>query len=115
ARLALVELRELVRGVYPQVLVERGLATALADLVSRSPLEIDTALETEDRYPQAVETALYFAVAEALTNVAKHADATTTSVSLTWRGAPRSGSGRLIAEVTDDGVGGADPQAGTGM
>src|SRR5690606_15422 len=48
-------------------------------------------------------------------NVAKHADATTTSVSLTWRGAPRSGSGRLIAEVTDDGVGGADPQAGTGM
>lgn len=109
ARLALVELRELVRGVYPQVLVERGLATALSDLASRSPVAVDTRLSTEDRYPPPVETAIYFAVAEALTNVAKHARAGLATVSLDWR------TGRLIAEVTDDGMGGADPNVGSGM
>lgn len=109
ARLALVELRELVRGVYPQVLVERGLATALSDLASRSSLAVDTRLADDARYPAPVETAIYFAVAEALTNVAKHAMAGLATVSLDWRG------GRLIAEVTDDGLGGADPALGSGM
>lgn len=109
ARLALVELRELVRGVYPQVLVERGLATALSDLVSRSTLDVDLRTEVADRYAEPTEIAIYFAVAEALTNAAKHSGAERAAVSLAWR------AGRLIAEVTDDGAGGADPQAGTGM
>lgn len=109
ARQALVELRELVRGVYPQLLVERGLAVALTDLASRSPLDVDTRIEVEDRYPEPLEIALYFAVAEALTNVAKHSGADRATVSLSRHGE------RLIAEVTDDGSGGADPQAGSGM
>lgn len=109
ARQALVELRELVRGVYPQLLVERGLAVALTDLASRSPLDVDTRIDVEDRYPEPLEIALYFAVAEALTNVAKHSGADGATVSLSRHG------DRLIAEVTDDGAGGADPQAGTGM
>jgi signal transduction histidine kinase len=109
ARQALVELRELVRGVYPQLLVERGLAVALADLASRSSLDVDTRLELDDRFPEPLEIAIYFAVAEALTNVAKHSGADLAAVSVS-----RTGD-RLIAEVTDDGAGGADPQAGTGM
>jgi signal transduction histidine kinase len=109
ARQALVELRELVRGVYPQLLVERGLAVALADLASRSSLDVDTRLELDGRYPEPLEIAIYFAVAEALTNVAKHSGADRATVSLSRHG------DRLIAEVTDDGAGGADPQAGTGM
>ncbi len=109
ARQALVELRELVRGVYPQLLVERGLAVALSDLASRSSLDVDTRLEVDTRFPEPVEIAIFFAVAEALTNVAKHSGADQAAVSLNRHG------DRLIAEVTDDGVGGAEPQAGTGM
>ncbi|WP_152365949.1 sensor histidine kinase [Microlunatus speluncae] len=109
ARHALVELRELVRGVYPQLLVERGLAVALADLASRSSLDVDTRLEVDARYPEPVEIAIFFAVAEALTNVAKHSGADRAMVLLERRG------DRLIAEVTDEGVGGAELQAGTGM
>ena len=96
ARQALVELRELVRGVYPQLLVERGLAVALADLASRSSLDVDTRLELDDRFPEPVEIAIYFAVAEALTNVAKHsgADRSVVSLSRQRRSAGRRGHRR---------------------
>ena len=106
---ALQELRELARGIHPAVLTERGLEAALAGLASRShvPVTIDTNLE--ERLPPAVETAAYFVISEALTNVSKYADATAAEVSV------RQANGSVVIDVRDDGVGGADPASGSGL
>jgi signal transduction histidine kinase len=106
---ALEELRELARGIHPAVLTDRGLGTALETLASRAPVPVERAELPEDRLPEAVELAAYFVVAEGLTNVAKYANATHATV-----GVARD-NGRLVVEVTDDGVGGADPGNGTGL
>ena len=105
---ALAELRELARGIHPGVLSDHGLEPALAALADRAPLPVDVHTEVE-RLPQAVESAAYFTVAEALTNVAKYAQAAAASVSVA------SVNGHLVVEVRDDGVGGADPARGTGL
>lgn len=106
---AIAELRDLARGIHPAVLTESGLATALGSLADRSPVPVrlDVRLPTEPTAP--VAAAAYFAVAEALTNVAKHARATEAVVDVVAE------DGRLLLRVTDDGVGGADPAAGTGL
>jgi signal transduction histidine kinase len=106
---ALDELRELARGIHPAILSDAGLDGAIGSLVARAPMPV-TVLELPDRrLPSAVETAVYFIVAEALTNVAKYAHATETTVRVV------SDDGYAIVEVCDDGVGGADPAAGSGL
>jgi signal transduction histidine kinase len=103
------ELRELARGIHPAVLSDRGLAPALEMLASRAPVPVDVATDGGDDLPAPVATAIYFVVAEALTNVAKYAQARHAAV--TVERAP----GRVVAEVADDGVGGADLAKGSGL
>jgi signal transduction histidine kinase len=106
---ALEELRELARGIHPAILTDRGLVPALQALAERAPLVVDLREMPADRLPPAVEAAAYFVVAESLTNVAKYARAEHASVRVGGE------NGYAVVEVRDDGVGGADPAAGTGL
>ena len=110
AKEALEELRALSRGIAPPILVDRGLREAVTALAARStvPVELDTDL-LDRRLDAAVETAAYFVIAEALTNVAKHSHAHRCAIGL------RHGEGTLRALVTDDGVGGAALDKGHGL
>jgi signal transduction histidine kinase len=107
--LALGELRELARGIHPAVLSDRGLGAALEALAGRAPIEVDLAELPGDRLPEAIEAAAYFVVAEALTNVAKYAHASQATVRVVRR------NGHAVVEVADDGIGGADPDRGSGL
>jgi signal transduction histidine kinase len=106
---ALDELRELARGIHPAVLSARGLDTALEALAHRAPVPVEIGKIPGERLPEAVELAAYYVVAEALTNVAKYAAATHATVDIERQ------NGRLVVQVADDGVGGADPANGTGL
>jgi signal transduction histidine kinase len=106
---ALGELRELARGIHPSVLTDRGLGAALDGLARRAPLPVELEETAAERLPDRVESAAYFVVAEALTNVAKYAQATHARVNVSRH------SGRILVEVSDDGVGGADPATGSGL
>jgi signal transduction histidine kinase len=108
-RLALEELRELARGIHPAILTDRGLSPALQALIDRAPLEVELAEAPAERLPAPIEAAAYFVVAESLTNIAKYASARHASVSV------QRHNGHAVVEVRDDGVGGADPGAGTGL
>ncbi|BCJ67505.1 sensor histidine kinase [Polymorphospora rubra] len=112
AKEALAELRELIRGVHPQVLSDRGLPAAVEDVAGRSPLPVDVDLPLPGRLPAAAEQAAYFVVTEALANVAKHSGATRARVG---GGVTGVAGDWLVVEVRDDGVGGADPAAGSGL
>jgi signal transduction histidine kinase len=107
--LALEELRELARGIHPAVLSDRGLGAALEGLAGRSPVPVELEPVPPERLPAPVEAAAYFVVAEALTNVAKYADASQARVSVSRH------NGTAVVEVADDGVGGADPRLGSGL
>jgi signal transduction histidine kinase len=109
AEQALTELRELVRGVSPPILADRGLGGALDALAARSPVPVRLTVDLAERAPPAIETAIYFVLAEALANVARHAAATTATVDL------RRAGDRVVVRVSDDGRGGADPAGGTGL
>ena len=115
AKQAIVELRELVRGIHPSVLTDRGLDAALSALAARSPVPVDVQIDLPDRPPAAIEAAAYFVVAEALTNVAKHSAATHAWVRVTSREATEGTARRIVVEVRDDGRGGAEPRAGGGL
>jgi signal transduction histidine kinase len=106
---ALEELRELARGIHPAVLTTRGLDTALETLARRAPMPVELQSVPRERLPEAVELAAYFVVAEALTNVAKYASASHATVDV------QRHNGRVVVRVSDDGVGGADPELGTGL
>ncbi|MFG3225797.1 sensor histidine kinase [Kitasatospora sp. NPDC048194] len=106
---ALQELRDLVRGIHPPVLAERGLADGVRALALDVPLKVDVRAELRGRAEAPVESAVYFAVSEALTNAVKHGEARHAAVELTHA------AGLLRAEVTDDGRGGADPDRGSGL
>jgi signal transduction histidine kinase len=106
---ALRELRDLARGIHPAALSERGLDAALETLASRTPLPVELEATIAERLPEPVELTLYFVVSEALTNVAKHAHASQANV----RAARHNG--RVVVEVSDDGVGSADPAKGSGL
>lgn len=106
---ALVEIRELIRGIHPQVLTDRGLAAAVEDVADRSAVPVEVDIDVAERFPQPVETAVYFAVCEALANVAKHSGASRAWVTGTTDGE------RLTVEVRDDGDGGAVTSGGTGL
>jgi signal transduction histidine kinase len=105
---SLQELRELARGIHPAVL-DHGLEPAVESLASRSPVPTGVRYEVTDEPPAAVALAAYFVVSEALTNVAKYAQARRATVRV-WRGA-----GRLLVEVADDGIGGASASGGSGL
>jgi signal transduction histidine kinase len=107
-RTGLAELRELARGIHPAVLVHRGLEPAITALASRSPVPVAVQAD-EERLPPPVEIAAYFVVSEALTNVAKYAQASSASVSV------RRDDDVLRVDIADDGVGGADAAGGSGL
>jgi signal transduction histidine kinase len=110
AKLALAELRDLARGLHPAVLTDRGLDAALSGLAARSPVPVVVEVDVAGEKPVPVVDAIaYFVVAEALTNVAKHAQATKAAVVV------RRSTGMMRVIITDDGVGGADPAVGTGL
>jgi signal transduction histidine kinase len=106
---ALAELRELIHGIHPKVLSDYGLHAAVTDAAERCVVPVDVDLELPGRPDQSVETAAYFVVCEALANVAKHSGAGRARVSGGHR------DGRLFLEVSDDGRGGADASAGSGL
>ena len=106
--LALEELRELARGLHPAALTEQGLGPALTNVAKRLPVEVELRAPTE-RLPENIEATAYYIVSEALTNVVKHAQARKAKVDMTLAGEV------LKFEITDDGRGGADPFAGSGI
>src|SRR5580704_4862925 len=111
---ALADLRGLVRGVNPPVLVERGLGDAIEALALDTPIPATLDIDLDGRAPAPVESAVYFAVAEVLANAVKHADAHEVHIRAVHTMAGE-GQGMLRVEVTDDGSGGADPANGTGL
>jgi signal transduction histidine kinase len=106
---SLDELRELARGIHPAVLTDRGLRAALEALASRAPVPVEIASVPPESLPDAAATAVYFVVSEALTNVAKYARAEHATVSV------RRVADKVVVEVSDDGVGGADVAGGSGL
>jgi len=102
-------LREIALGLHPAILAEGGLGPALKTLANRSPIPVELDVRTKGRLPEPVEVTAYYSVSEALTNAAKHAEASIVHVSVDTRG------GTLIVAVQDDGVGGGDPRGGSGI
>jgi signal transduction histidine kinase len=107
--MALAELRELARGLHPVVLTERGLGPAVEALASRAPVPVEIVETPSERLAQPIEAAAYYLIAEALTNVAKHAHARSVRVHVAQTGS------MVVVQVHDDGVGGADTAGGTGL
>jgi signal transduction histidine kinase len=103
------ELRDLARGIHPAVLTDRGLEAALEALVQRAPVRVELRVALRARLEPAIEAAAYFLVSEALTNVAKYAQARAVSVDV------ETERDRLVVTISDDGVGGADPERGSGL
>jgi signal transduction histidine kinase len=106
---ATAELRELARGIHPVLLSERGLRAALGGLAERSPVPVELLATPAERLPAPIEMAAYFVVAEALTNVARYAEAELATVRVERR------NGAVEVEIRDDGIGGAEIDAGTGL
>jgi PAS domain S-box-containing protein len=105
---ALSELRELARGIHPAVLTDRGLKAALETLAARSPVPVSVDAPI-DRLPPDVEATAYYVVAESLTNVVRYARASSARITV------RAADSTLVVRVSDDGIGGADPAAGSGL
>lgn len=109
AKEAIEELNGLVRGLHPAVLEDRGLDAAISGIAARAPLPVGVRVDLPSRPSATIEAVAYFVVAEALTNVVKHAEASRAEVTVERFGAT------LLVVVSDDGVGGADPAGGTGL
>jgi PAS domain S-box-containing protein len=107
--LALQELRELARGIHPAILTERGLSAALTALAKRSKVPVELRLDFTERLPAPIEVCIFYAVSEALANVAKYSQASGALVHL------GRDQGQVFVLVADDGVGGADPGGGSGL
>jgi PAS domain S-box-containing protein len=105
----LADLRELARGIHPAVLTDHGLSAAVRALADRCGLPVEIHDDLSQRLEPAVETALYYTVAESLTNVVRYANASGATVTL------RRADGWAIAEIADEGCGGADPRRGSGL
>jgi PAS domain S-box-containing protein len=106
---AVAETRELAQGIHPVILSRHGVVPALEDLIDRSAVPVTLNTHITRRLPASVEVTAYYVVSEALTNVAKHANASSAQVSLDER------NGDLRLQISDDGVGGADPSRGSGL
>ncbi|MCO6009290.1 sensor histidine kinase [Actinoallomurus purpureus] len=109
AKEALTELRNVVRGLHPAVLDDRGLDAALSGIAARAPLPVKLLVDVPERPAPTIEAVAYFVVSEAITNVAKHARASHLEILVRGRGDV------LRMTITDDGIGGADPSGGTGL
>ncbi|GAA3548436.1 sensor histidine kinase [Amycolatopsis ultiminotia] len=109
AKLAVSELRDLARGIYPPVLQDRGLDAALSSLTARMPIPVDVEVTVQPRPPAPVETTTYFIVSETLTNVTKHAGADRASVRVT------RDDDTVVVEIMDNGHGGASVHPGGGL
>jgi signal transduction histidine kinase len=109
AKAALRELRDLVRGIHPVILEDRGLDAALSAVVARAPLPVALEVDVEPRPPAIVESTAYFVVSEALANVARHSEATNAAVSVVCDG------DSMIVEIRDNGTGAADETTGSGL
>jgi signal transduction histidine kinase len=109
AKEALTELRNLVRGLHPAVLNDRGLDAALSGIAARAPLPVQLTVDMTVRGSPTVEAVAYFIVSECLANIARHSHARQAAIDVRWTG------GLLRIQVADDGVGGADPARGTGL
>jgi len=109
AKAALAELRDLIRGLHPAVLEDRGLDAALSGVAARMPIPVRLTVDLPRRPAPVIEAVAYFVVSEGLANIAKHSQATEAAVFV-----QRAGD-RLHVIVTDDGAGGADPDRGTGL
>jgi signal transduction histidine kinase len=107
--LSLDELRDLARGIHPAVLTGHGLDIALEQVAARAPVPVRLSVDVPGRLPEPIEVAAYFVVTEGLANVAKHAQATEASVEV------RRTRDAVTVEIVDDGVGGADPERGSGV
>ncbi|CAO5243167.1 sensor histidine kinase [Frankia sp. AgKG'84/4] len=110
AKLALVDLRDLARGINPAILTDRGLPAALASLADRCTVPTRATVELMHRPPAAVEGIIYFTASELLTNISKHSQATSATIDLRM-----TSDASLLLEIGDDGVGGVDPRGGTGL
>jgi signal transduction histidine kinase len=108
AQAALVELRDLALGIHPLILTEGGLGEAIESLADRTSVDVSVDVDSE-RYSAAVEGAAYFVISEALANVTKYAKATTARVCV------RAFADKVTIEISDDGIGGADPRSGSGL
>jgi signal transduction histidine kinase len=108
-RSAIDDLREISRGIHPAILSHGGLAPALKTLARRSPVPVQLTADIDGRLPERVEVAAYYVVSEALTNVARHAQASVVSIEVVER------DGALELSIRDDGIGGADTRRGTGL
>ena len=106
---ALADLRDLVRGIYPPVLADRGLADAVRTLALDTPMAVDTDITLPGEPPMPIAAAVYFGIAELLTNAVRHSGAGPVQIGIGHAG------GLLRATVTDDGAGGADASRGTGL
>lgn len=113
AKLAVSELRDLARGIYPAVLGDRGLDAALSSLAAKCPIPVEVNVLIDPRPPAAVESTAYFIVGECLTNIAKHSGARQAKVNA-WREDRPTGA-LVIVEITDDGTGGASMRPGGGL
>ncbi|MEV4702025.1 sensor domain-containing protein [Actinoplanes sp. NPDC049316] len=105
----LVELRELIRGIHPPVLTDFGLEAAVLDLAARSAVPVDVSLTLPQRFSRPIESTAYFVVSEALSNMAKHSGADHGEITGGYS------EGRLVVGICDNGHGGADIEAGTGL
>jgi signal transduction histidine kinase len=106
---SLEELRDVARGIYPAVLSAHGLEVALESLAARFPVPLEVAITTGGRVAPDLEAATYYVICESLANIGKHATASSAHVNVNLVG------DRLVVEIVDDGVGGADTSAGTGL
>ncbi|CAN5613591.1 sensor histidine kinase [soil metagenome] len=106
---AMQEIRDLARGIHPAVLTDRGLQAAVSALAARSPVPVELNITLDQRIPDRVETAAYFIIAEALTNIARHSQATAATVTI------RRFGDLLLIDIEDDGVGGADLDRNGGL
>ena len=106
---SLSELRDIAHGLHPAVVSGHGLAVALDSLVAATPLDVRLTTDGLPRLPEPLEVAAYYVVSESLTNATKHAHATRVTVDV------RVIDGTLVAEIVDDGIGGADSEGGTGL
>lgn len=106
---SLEELRDVARGLHPAVVSGHGLAIGLESLAARAPVPVRLTVDVEGRLPERLEVAAFYLVSESLANVGKHATATSATVQIA------RANGQVVVEVTDDGIGGADPEIGTGL
>ena len=103
------ELREIAKGIYPAVVTGHGLEVALEQLAARAAVPVRLTVQVGGRLPEPIEVAGYYVVSESLANVAKYAEASTATIEVSKM------NGLLAVEVTDDGIGGADTERGTGL